>query len=155
MGTILRKRISQSIPLSSHAEAMLNVIVCADYLRRSCQEICENYGISFVQYNVLRILKGALPGGHSRCEIRKRLLERGTDITRLIDKLENMGLAERTRDFDDRRISLTRITDKGVELLDELKPHIDNFDAMLQTIISFDESMELSRLCEKIYEKEE
>ena len=154
MGTILQHRISQTMPLSPHAEAMLNIIVCADYFRRSNMIICERYGISFVQYNVLRILKGALPGGHPRCEIRKRLLERGTDITRLIDKLERMELVERTRDFDDKRLSLTRITQKGVDLLDEIKPYIDTFDEMLQNVITQEECLELSRLCEKIYEHE-
>lgn len=154
MGTILQHRISQTMPLTAHAEAMLNIIVCADYFRRSSISICEKHGISFVQYNVLRILKGAFPGGHPRCEIKKRLLERGTDITRLVDKLERMELVERTRDFDDKRLSLTRITQKGVDLLDEIKPLIDNFDEALQQYITKEECLELSRLCEKIYAHE-
>lgn len=155
MGTILRKRISQTIPLNPHAEAILNIIVTADYFRRVCQQICEDYGISFVQYNVLRILKGALPGGHPRCEIKKRLLERGTDVTRLIDKLEQMGYVERTKDFDDKRFSLARITEKGVDLLNDIKPRIDAFDDTLQMVISKEEALELSRICEKIYAGEE
>ncbi|MFN8368064.1 MAG: MarR family winged helix-turn-helix transcriptional regulator [Candidatus Kapaibacterium sp.] len=155
MGEILRNRIQQSQEMSPYVDAMLNVLVCADYFRRLSEQVCSEHGISLIQYNVLRILKGAHPGGHSRCDIRSRLVERGTDITRLVDKLEAQGFAERTRSETDKRYSHTKITTKGIQLLQTLHPKIEAIDNMLSEVISHKEAEKLSEICEKIYSNEE
>ena len=94
---------------------------------------------------------GARPEGHPRCEIISRLIERGTDVTRLIDRLEKRGLVERARDGQDRRHSHTRITQSGVELLEVINPilEVQHFEQMRR--FTDEECLELSRLCEKIY----
>jgi DNA-binding MarR family transcriptional regulator len=78
------------------------------------------HGLSQPQYNVLRILRGAGDGGLCRHEIRDRLLSRMPDVTRLVDRLEEGGLAERVRDTVDRRVVRTTITDAGRALLGQL-----------------------------------
>ncbi|MBK9248917.1 MAG: MarR family transcriptional regulator [Ignavibacteria bacterium] len=131
---------------------MLNVIVAGDYLRQQVEKECAKYDITPIQFNVLRILMGARPEGHPRCEIINRLIERGTDVTRLIDRLEKRNLVERTRDGQDRRHSNTRITQTGIELLEKINPilEVQHFEQMRK--FTDDECLELSRLCEKIYD---
>ena len=75
--------------------------------------------LSSTQYNVLRILRGA-PEGLACGEIGNRMITRDPDITRLLDRLEKRGLVSRCRETKDRRMVLTRITDKGLELLARL-----------------------------------
>jgi len=75
--------------------------------------------LSSTQYNVLRILRGAaegLPCG----EIGNRMVTRDSDITRLLDRLEKRDLVSRSREANDRRTVITRITDAGLELLARL-----------------------------------
>ena len=75
--------------------------------------------LSPTQYNVLRILRGALEG--LPCgEIGKRMITRDPDITRLLDRLEKRGLIVRWRDVKDRRMVLARITPEGLKMLDRL-----------------------------------
>jgi DNA-binding MarR family transcriptional regulator len=64
----------------------------------------------------LRILRGA--GEPLPCqEIASRMITRLPDITRLVDRLLEAGLVERSRTPMDRRLVLTTITAAGLRLL--------------------------------------
>jgi DNA-binding MarR family transcriptional regulator len=91
----------------------------ADVLARGVEKLLKTADISRTQYNVLRILRGALPGLPCR-EIADRMITRDPDITRLLDRLEKSGLITRCRENKDRRVVLTRITDEGLRLLERL-----------------------------------
>lgn len=73
--------------------------------------------LTHVQYNVLRILRGAGPAGLSSGEVGERLITRSPDVTRLIDRLENRGLVVRRQDEEDRRAVRICITDAGRDLV--------------------------------------
>lgn len=154
MGDTLKKRIQQDHFESPVVEAMLNLIVAAGHVRERTQRICEQYGITDSQYNVLRILRGAQPHGRSRCEIAQRMLERAPDVTRLVDRLESAGLAERSRSSEDRRLSVTLITKKGLELLESMSADMRALEAYFAERVSRRDRRELSRICEGIYEED-
>lgn len=149
---LLKKRIKQEADFASPAEeAFLNLLVAADTVRTRLDRICADNGITHGQYNVLRILRGVHPGGHPRCEIAARLLERAPDVTRLVDRLEANGLVERNRSEEDRRVSLTCITKKGLDLLEEMEPHLKEFRRDLSRRLTVRDCEELTRICETIY----
>lgn len=130
---------------------MLNLLVAADHMRGRMTSICDDFGITIGQYNVLRILRGVHPGGHPRCEIIRRMLERAPDVTRLVDRLESQDLAERVRSDEDRRLSITRITQKGLDLLTTMEPRVQELNAYFGERVSRRDCRELSRICEGIY----
>lgn len=72
------------------------------------------------QYNVLRILRGAHPGGLARHEIVDRMISREPDVTRLVDRLVRQGLVHRERRTDDRRCVQVSITADGLAQLHSL-----------------------------------
>jgi DNA-binding MarR family transcriptional regulator len=76
--------------------------------------------LSFAQYNVLRILRGAGAGGLPCGEIAARMVNRDPDITRLLDRLEARGLVRRSRDEQDRRVVVADITAAGLAVLKPL-----------------------------------
>jgi DNA-binding MarR family transcriptional regulator len=78
-------------------------------------------GITPEQYHVLRILRDAGSAGTPLSTIGERSPVGDPDVTRLLDRLEERGLAGRTRDATDRRVVTARITDAGLLLLDELE----------------------------------
>ena len=151
MGQALRDRIKQDSFSSHSQEALLNIVVVSDYLRQKFEEICHDNDMTPAQYNVLRILKGIYPNGHARCDISKRMLDRSPDVTRLVDNLVKKGLAQRLPSDTDARLSIARITKKGLKALDELWPVIEAFDRHLEQRLSPEEILNLSELCEKIY----
>ena len=70
--------------------------------------------------NMLRILRGAGSAGLCRKEIRDRLVAQMPDATRLLDRLEALGLVRRERGTADRRLVSTYLTDAGAALLASL-----------------------------------
>jgi DNA-binding MarR family transcriptional regulator len=72
------------------------------------------------QYNVLRTLRHAGSEGLTCGEVSERLSTRDSDITRLLDRLELLGLIARRRDRPDRRIVRTKITEEGTGVLNAI-----------------------------------
>jgi DNA-binding MarR family transcriptional regulator len=121
MPATLRDDLRQKKPFKSHhEETHLNVVRTAAALTDALDGLLKPHGISGTQYNVLRILRGAEPGGLCRNELRDRMVTRMPDMTRLLDRMEEAGLVTRSREGDDRRMVLTRITKQGRKLVDEL-----------------------------------
>jgi DNA-binding MarR family transcriptional regulator len=117
----LADAIKQSKPFESlEEEAYLNLIRTADLLQRQEAALLDEHGISHSQYNVLRILRGAGAEGLACGEIASRMITQDPDITRLLDRLEKRGLAQRSRESKDRRVVISRITRAGLELLQRL-----------------------------------
>jgi DNA-binding MarR family transcriptional regulator len=151
MGDALRHRIQQTRFESPAQEALLNLLVAADHLRARTERLCSEFGLSASQYNVLRILRGVHPEGHPRCEIARRMIERAPDVTRLIDRLEKRGWVERDRSERDRRLSISRITPAGLELLARIGPRLEVAYREFAERVPPEDCRELSRICEAIY----
>ncbi len=121
MSATLRDEIQQRSPFRSlEEEAALNLHRTAQLLADYGEAVMREYGLTPTQYNILRILRGAGDGGLGRNEIRERLLSRMPDVTRLLDKMEDMGLVTRVRSTTDRRCVPTALTEKGRALVDSL-----------------------------------
>ena len=98
----------------------MGLLRTADVLRWRIAEVLEPEGITLVQFNVLRILRGARETGLPTLEIGARLVEQSPGITRLIDRMEALGLVRRERPRADRRQVLCHIEAKGLSLLGRL-----------------------------------
>jgi DNA-binding MarR family transcriptional regulator len=127
--TRLQAEMRQGRPFKSmNQEATVALLRTASVVTRAFARIVEPAGLSFAQYNALRIIRGAGSGGIPTLAIRERMVNQGTTITRLLDKLEAAGLITRERSFPDRRQVICYATDGGKELLDHLDPQVDALD---------------------------
>src|SRR5688500_8534840 len=70
-------------------------------------------GITPEQSHARRILQDAGAAGTPLSAVAERSPAGGPDVTRLLDRLEERGLARRTRDAVDRRVVTARITTAG------------------------------------------
>lgn len=154
MGEILKNRLKQEKFSSVEQEVVLNQLVAANYLHSKLDTICGDFKITLAQFNVLRILKGTHPAGFPRHEIIRRMIEPAPDVTRLIDRLVKDGFVERYYSKEDRRLSLARITKKGIALLTRINPQIDNFLLEYSSMLTKSEKEMLSYLLEKLYADE-
>jgi DNA-binding MarR family transcriptional regulator len=101
-------------------EAYLNLWRTYDRLKAIEESLFEQFGISAQQYNTLRLLESVHPASMQTLDLRSRLVSRAPDMTRLLDKLQERGLVERDRRAENRRVIDVRISEKGIELLDQL-----------------------------------
>ena len=105
---------------SGEEELYLNLARTTEALSWKPAELLKNFELTGVQYNVLRILRGAGSDGLICSEISERLITKDSDITRLLERLENRGLVGREKSEKDRRHVITKITAEGLRLLAEI-----------------------------------
>lgn len=124
----VQEEIKQTKPFRSVAdEAFVTLQRTADVLLRGITQFLKAWGVSPTQYNVLRILRGAGPGGLRCGEIGERMVTHDPDITRLLDRMDKAGWIERSRDNKDRRVVVTKVTKAGLDLLKQLDKPIDEY----------------------------
>ncbi len=148
---VLERRLRSRPIVDPVYRATMNLQLAAAQWETDFAELLGPEGLSSSALNVLRILRGHAEG-HPRGEIRRRLIYPNADVTRIIDRLTRRGLVERTRSARDRRLSLTRITPKGLKLVARLTDPIDALVARYRKKLTADEFRELNRLLEKIYD---
>jgi DNA-binding MarR family transcriptional regulator len=110
----------------------------------------KKHGITEQQYNVLRILRGfrsesALSIGF----IKERMLDKDSDVSRIVDRLFEKGYLSRKENPEDRRQKSLEITEKGLTLLDNMFDCEKKADTLLKNL-SEAEILEFNRLLDKI-----
>ena len=117
----LRDELKMTRPFRSvEEEAILSIARTAAVMEHAGAEALRPFDLTITQYNVLRILRGAAGEGLCRNEVGERLVTKVPDVTRLLDRMESAGLIVRHRGGEDRRFVSTRITEKGLKLLEKI-----------------------------------
>jgi DNA-binding MarR family transcriptional regulator len=143
--------IKQTKPFSSlEEEAAIALARTADQIDRAFAELLKQHRLTSTQYNVLRILRGAGSGGLACSEIGERMVTRDPDITRLLDRMERNELCVRSRDPKDRRVILTRITDKGLGLLRQLDKPVRDLHKKVLGHMGEEQLRSLVRLLDRV-----
>ncbi len=129
-------------------EVSLNLMRTGDILQAGFARLFKEHGISSPLYNVLRILRGE--GAPLPClEVASRMVTRVPDMTRLVDRLEALGLVARARIEEDRRVVLVAITETGLALLESLEGPVHDLHRRQLGHLSPEETAELNRLLVK------
>ena len=117
MSGLIQHYLKQQRGFSSlEEEVFLGLQIAADRLMDPwAKYLKDTADVTTVQYNVLRILRGAGPEGLLAGDVAERLIARSPDVTRLIDRLERRGLVSRYRDQEDRRAVRVCITQEGLD----------------------------------------
>lgn len=124
----LQDEIKQTRPFDHPAdEALLSILRTATMLEHASNELLRPFGITMTQYNVLRILRGAGARGLCGREVGERLISRVPDVSRLLDRMAEMGLLVKERDAADRRHVTARITPKGGRVLTRATPVLASY----------------------------
>jgi len=110
----------------------------------------KSSGISLQQFNVLRILRGRKGVPANLQTVQKRMIHKMSNTTRLIDKLIEKKLVVRKICKDNRRKIEILITDKGLEVLDQLDAKIQETEAAILQPLSLEEQKTLRSLINKI-----
>jgi DNA-binding MarR family transcriptional regulator len=135
---------------SVEEEALLSIARTAAILEHAGAEALKPFKLTITQYNVLRILRGAGDAGLCRNEVGQRLVTKVPDVTRLLDRMEVAGLILRQRGGEDRRFVATRITEKGLKLLDKIDRELPAMHGRLLGHVAQKRLRELVALLEEV-----
>lgn len=140
-------KATKEIPLAK--KTFLNILFTERVVSETILDLLKTYDLSIEQYNVLRILKGQNFKPISMGLIQDRMLAKKSNTTRLVDKLLLKDLVTRTNCPDNRRVIHVMITQKGVDLLNEINPLVDKLENNFAENLSNQELETLNYLIEK------
>jgi DNA-binding MarR family transcriptional regulator len=105
---------------SEHEKLLVNILFTTGWLSEQQAKVFKPYDLTGPQYNVLRILKGQYPNACTVNLIIDRMLDRSSNASRIVDRLEKKALVERKTCPTDRRAKDVVITKKGLDLIIEI-----------------------------------
>ncbi len=145
----IEQDIKQTNFKTPYSKAVINVFYTNNWLQSMQVEIFKPFDLTLQQYNVLRILRGQYPNPITVIAIIERMLDKMSNASRLVDKLLAKDLVVRKLCPHDRRAVDVIITEKGLELLDELDALQNQWEDKLHGLTE-NEALKLSELLDKM-----
>lgn len=146
----LEKEIHQVKPFrNDYHRAAVNLIFTGKWVIQFHSAIFKKYDLTLQQYNILRILRGRYPEPAMIKLIRKRMLDRMSDASRIVELLRKKELVERNICGTDRRRVEVIITSKGTNLLNEIESESERLDNQLSSL-NKEEIFLLNNLLDKV-----
>lgn len=134
-------------------KAGLNILYTAWWLKTVMSRELKEFGLTHEQYNVLRILKGKHPELICVKDIACRMIEKNSNVPRIIDRLEIKKLVKRATSEADKRETVISLTQSGIAVLEASTHRINAiFDDVM--VINEGEALAINQLLEKVREKE-
>lgn len=103
-----------------YQKVSVNLLFTSNWLVARQHDFFKPFGITTQQFNILRILRGQHPNAISGVEIKSRMLDRNSDISRLLERLLKKDLVSKSQSENDKRAANVSITEKGLELLGKI-----------------------------------
>ena len=148
----LEQSISQSKFDSEQEKLMINVIYSANLLNLITSRLFKPYELSPQQYNVLRILRGQKGESIALMDIEHRMLDKSSNVSRLVDKLISKDLINRSISSKDRRRIEIVITSRGLSVLNEIDVIMADMNFKIKAIISNDNAKQTNRILDQLRE---
>lgn len=130
-------------------KSAVNVIYTFNWLFEKHMELLKPFGLTIPQFNILRILRGQSPLPANIKLLKKRMMDKMSDASRLVEKLRIKGLVERRICDKDRRNVDVLITEAGLKLLKEIDRKENEFDKLTANLTS-EEMDQLNYLLDKL-----
>lgn len=149
MGAIERL-IQQKQFKNEHEKAIVSLLYSSNFVINAQQKAFKQLGITHQQFNVLRILRGQYPNPANINLIKERLIDKNSDVSRLIERLRISGFVERITCPKDRRSVDVKITEKGLTILAEIDKSNETLFTTELMPLSQKEVVEFNTLLNKI-----
>ena len=133
-------------------KVILNIFYTSYCLRDQISIYLKEFDLTSEQFNVLRILRGSLPKSLCVKNIAERLIEKNSNVTRILERLQRKELIDRIPSEYDKRENVALITQKGLELLAILDTKMENGENEIVSITN-EEAALLNQLLDKMREK--
>ena len=141
--------IKSNVTMDDAKKVILNVLYTQNVIADKFNEVLKPHDLSSEQYNVLRILRGQKGCPANMCVIQERMIAKNSNTTRLIDKLLIKDLVTREVCPENRRKIEVKITEKGLELLQDLDPKVIEHERLFASNLTQSELLQLNSLLEK------
>lgn len=129
-----------------YQRAILNIMFTGVWLQQQVGHALKPHDITEPQYNVLRILRGQKGESMNLYAIQERMIQKMSNVSRLIDKLLAKKLVTRKECAENRRRVDIAITDEGLALLNEVEPSLEKIFSKISSNLTRDEADKIGKL---------
>ncbi|MEJ2753640.1 MAG: MarR family transcriptional regulator [Chloroflexota bacterium] len=146
----IEQEIQQKRFTDVYHKAHINVLYTSSWLNQHIHEVLKPFRISWQQYNILRILRGLSPRPASIKLLTRKMIDKTSNASRLVDKLERKGLVQRTTCPEDRRRLEVQLTEEGHALLATTSELMEVRLREQMSSLSHEEAQTLNELLDKM-----
>jgi len=134
---------------SEFEKLAVNLQFTAALYRNHLRAALHPYGLSPEQFNILRILRGQHPTPASAKLVSERMLDKSSNVSRLVEKLRQKGYVTRGECGADRRQVDLLITEKGLDVLAALDENLEAQPGM-DRFVTKKEAKHLNELLDRL-----
>ncbi len=145
----ISEEIKQEKFKSQFSKAVVNILYTNAWINQQNTKLFKSYGLTTPQFNILRILRGQHPKPATVNLLIDRMLDKSSNASRIVDKLEEKELVIRSQCSEDRRAVDVLISKKGLQLLEKMDTDMDKWEASISKI-SEQEAETLNYLLDKM-----
>jgi DNA-binding MarR family transcriptional regulator len=131
-------------------KAHINILFSSSWFHQTLFQCLKPYNISLQQFNILRILRGRYPENASMKELASKMIDKMSNASRLVDKLEKKNLVNRFQNKVDRRKVDVTITELGLKMLEEVSRVLESAITNSMQNISEEEAKLLNNILDKM-----
>ncbi|WP_242922170.1 MarR family winged helix-turn-helix transcriptional regulator [Pontibacter liquoris] len=145
----IEDEIKQKEFKDDYRRLLVNLLFTNNWVNQQVMPFFRRHGLTLQQHNVLGILRGQHPEPVCFGDIQCRMVDRSSNVTRLIDKLIEKGYATRDICQANRRMIEVRLTEKGIRKMQE----VDEASAQLYKQfhnLNQEEAVLVSRMLDKL-----
>ncbi len=145
----LAEDIKQKTFKSEFVKALVNIRFTDCWLSQKYQVLLKPHSLTTPQYNILRILRGQYPNPATVNLLIERMIDKSSNASRIVDKLEEKGLVDRCQCTNDRRAVDVIISQPGLDMLEILDGELNVLEKNIESL-SEQEAGQLNALLDKI-----
>lgn len=145
----INEEIKQKKFRNEYSKLAVNIIYTNSWLNTQQNPLFKRHGLTPQQYNVLRILRGQGDSAATVNLVKERMIDKMSNVSRIIDKLKAKDLVTRKLSKQDRRQVDVKITAKGMELLAQIDVKMAMWETALHHV-SAKEAATLNQLLDKL-----
>lgn len=139
--------------LSTDEKVLMGIVRTAEIFKRAHAGVFKRHGLSFPQYNVLRVLEASANGRNTIGEVGRIMLVPGANMTGIAKRMEKQGFIRRTSDLRDERVTMLEITLKGKSVLSRIQREKDEWLERMLDGFSQEERLQLLRVVQRLIRK--
>lgn len=136
--------------LSTNEKVLMAIVRAAEIFRRTHSSVFRNYGLSFPQYNILRVLEASDNGRSKMSHVSRIMLVPGANVTGTAKRLEKDGFIIKKSDSRDDRVTLLEITPKGKRTLENIEKEKDECLELMLKNLKENQKLELLGIVKRI-----
>ncbi len=145
----LEEAIKSNRFVDERHKATINILYSAYWLKSNFSNALKEHDLTMEQHNVLRILRGSHPTQMCVKEIGSRIVEKSSNVPRIVDRLVAKKLVKRAQSKEDKRETLISITEKGISAIDKARKSVDELTRQV-VLISEEDAATLNMILEKM-----